>query len=50
MLMVARDVNLRQRLAVAGYDRALSMFDLESVADRYLEEYQATIQYYASKI
>ena len=50
MLMVAKDVNLRQRLAVAGYDRALSMFDLETVADRYLEEYQATIQYYASKI
>ena len=49
MLMVATDVNLREQLAGAGYDRALSMFDLETVVDRYLEEYQATIQYYATK-
>ena len=50
MLALAKDLELREQLGKAGYDRALSMFDLEAVADRYLEEYQDTIQYYASKI
>lgn len=50
MLALAKDLELREQLGKAGYDRALTMFNLEAVADRYLEEYQDTIQYYASKI
>lgn len=49
MLELARSPEQRQRVAQAGYKRADKNFTLESVADRYLEAYQNTIEEYAAK-
>ena len=50
MLALAKDLELREHLGKTGYDRALSMFELETIADCYLKEYHDTIQHYAAKI
>lgn len=49
MCLLARDSPLREELGEAGYARAISEFDLESVADCYLAAYEKTIRYYAAK-
>lgn len=48
MLEITGNAELRAHLAMAGYNRASSMFDLDNVADRYLEEYQKVMLHYAA--
>mgnify|MGYP000952875834 CR=1 FL=1 len=40
---VLEDVDYRETLAAAGYERALNEFTLESVADQYLKAYEDVI-------